>query len=150
MSTKVMPQGAGADAFASGVRGQETVRSDLQFAGIVCTDAEDMARQEYKLQSDLQYQVTRFGAGLPFQSGQLDTDLDLTRAFELVEESQQRWLALPKGIRDRYMSWANVEHAAKSGELEQFMKTLGIDGIGSPSVPDGSPSDSAAGEVSTA
>lgn len=138
------------DHFSSGVRGQETLRLSLEFPGIVCTDAEDMARQEYKLQSDLQYQVTRFGAGLPFQSGQLDTDLDLTRAFELVEESQQRWLALPKGIRDRYMSWANVEHAAKSGELEQFMKTLGIDGGGSPSVPDGSPSGSAAGGSSAA
>lgn len=131
------------DHFSSGVRGQETLRLNLEFPGIVCTAAEDMARQEYKLQSDLQYQVTRFGAGLPFHSGELDTDLDLTRAFELIEETQQRWLTLPKGVRDRYMSWANVEHAAKTGELEQFLKTLGLDGGSLPSKPDGSASGSA-------
>lgn len=131
------------DHFASGVRGQETLRLDLQFSGIVCTEAEDMARQEYKLQSDLSYQVQRFGAGLPFQSGELNTDLDLTKAFELIEESQQRWLSVPKSVRDRYQSWANVEAAAQSGELAQFLKTLGVDGGVLPSKPGVSASDSA-------
>lgn len=106
-----------------------------------------MARQEYKLQSDLQYQVTRFGAGLPFESGAVDFDhMDLTKAFELIEEAQQRWLTLPKVVRDRYQSWANVEAAAASGELEQVLKTAGIDGGVSPAEPDVPPSDSAAGE----
>lgn len=131
-------------------RGQEMVPpfgvSDVSPV-VSCTEAEDMARQEYKLQSDLQYQVTRFGAGLPFQSGAVDFDhMDLTKAFELIAESQERWLTLPKVIRDRYQSWANVEAAAASGELEQVLKTAGIDGGSSPSKPDGSPSESAAGE----
>lgn len=130
------------DSFATGVRGQETVAMDLQFGGIECTAAEDMARQEYKLQSDLQYQVTRFGAGLPFQPGDVDSDIDLTRAFELIEESQQRWLSLPRVIRDRYQSWANVERAAASGELEQVLKAAGIGELASP-VPPASASDSA-------
>lgn len=131
-------------------RGQEMVPpfgvSDVSPV-VSCTAEEDMARQEYKLQSDLQYQVTRFGAGLPFQSGVVDFDhMDLTKAFELIEESQQRWLTLPKVVRDRYQSWANVEAAAASGELEQVLKTAGIDGGVSPSKPDGSASDSAAGD----
>ena len=112
---------------------------------ISCTEAEDMARQEYKLQADLQYQVTRFGAGLPFKSGSVDFDhMDLTKAFELIAESQERWLTLPKVIRDRYQSWANVERAAQSGELAQVLKAAGIDAGSSASVPDASPSDSAA------
>jgi len=132
------------DYFASGVRGQESIRHMPMFSPVVvCNAAEDMARQEYKLSSDLAYQVTRFGAGVPFASGELDTDMDLTRAFELVEESQSRWLSLPKLVRDRYSSWANVEAAARSGELLQLLKTAGIDGSVLPAKPDGSASVSA-------
>lgn len=128
----------------SGLFGFAPILRSSEEPVVACTEGEDMARQEYKLQSDLQYQVTRFGAGLPFQSGSVDFDhMDLTKAFELIAESQERWLTLPKVIRDRYQSWANVERAAQSGELEQLLKTAGIDGGGSPSVPDGSASDSA-------
>lgn len=120
------------------------VKADGRVSPVVaCTAAEDMARQEYKMQSDLKYQVSRFGAGLPFSSGELDTDLDLDKAFALVEESQERWLTLPRVVRDRYMSWANVEAAAKSGELAQLLKTAGIDGSVSPAKPAVSASESA-------
>lgn len=136
-----MSRSAAFDAFASGVRGQESIRVMPEYGPVVvCSAAEDMARQEYKLSADLKYQVARFGAGVPFQSGEVDTDLDLTRAFQLIEETQQRWLSLPKLVRDRYTSWANVESAARSGELLQLLKTAGIDGSVLPSKPDGSPS----------
>lgn len=112
---------------------------------VVCPPEEDMARQEYKLQSDTSYQVQKFGAGLPFKSGEVDFDLlDLTKAFALIEESRDAWLRLPKVVRDRYRSWDNVEKAAKSGELEQLLKVAGADGGGSPSAPAALPSDSAA------
>lgn len=114
---------------------------------VACTAAEDMARQEYKMSSDLQYQVTRFGAGLPFKSGEVNFDqMDLTAAFSLLEESRDAWLRLPKVVRDRYQSWDNVERAAASGELQQLLQTAGIDMTGSSVVakPDVSPSESAA------
>lgn len=132
--------------FLSGVRGQESVSHDLEFPGIRCTAAEDMARQEYALSSDLAYQVQRFGVGaFPGKYGEQDFDLrDLTRAHELVAEAQAAWLGLPKVVRDRYASWANVEAAAKSGELEQLLKAAGVaPAVGAAS--DASPSDSAAG-----
>lgn len=113
---------------------------------IECTEAEDMARQEYKLQSDLAYQVQRFGAGLPFKSGEVNFDnLDLTKAFELIAESREAWLRLPKVVRDRYQSWENVERAAQTGELQQVLQTAGIDtGVVPVAKPAVSPSDSAA------
>lgn len=133
------------DIFASGVRGQETVAMDLQFGGVECTAAEDMARQEYALSSDLKYQIQRFGVGHHVVSGELDFDnLDLTRALALVEESSQAWLQLPKVLRDRYQSWTAIEQAHQSGELAQVLKAAGIDGGSLPSVSDASPSDSAA------
>lgn len=113
---------------------------------VACTPEEDMARQEYRLQSDLQYQVTRFGAGLPFSSGEVNWDnMDLTRAFELLEESRQAWFRLPRVVRDRYQSWDNVERAAASGELLQVLKAAGIAADAVPAaVAAASPSDGAA------
>lgn len=125
-----------------------------QFAGqlgadspvVACTPDEDKARQEYGLESDITYQISKFGVGHPVAHGELDFDsMDLTRAFELIEESQSRWLSLPKVVRDRYKSWANVEKAAASGELEQLLKAAGVDAGSSASAPAASPSDSAAG-----
>lgn len=134
------------DPFATGVRGQESIRLMPDFGeSVVCIAAEDMARQEYAIQCDLAYQVQRFGAGLPFQNGSVDFDaLDLTRAMEIVEQAQLAWLELPKVVRDRYQSWANVERAAQSGELQQLLKAAGAEAGGSASAPAASPSASAA------
>lgn len=128
-------------------RGQEAVGVVDVSPLIRCTAEEDMARQEYALQSDLAYQVQRFGVGQFGRSGVQDFDLmDLTKALAVIEESQQRWLSLPKVVRDRYQSWQNVERAAESGELAQILKAAGIEGSGSPSKPAASPSGSAAGD----
>lgn len=113
--------------FRTGVRGQETVRLNLEFPGVVCTAEEDKARQEYKQSSEIGYQISRFGVGHPVAHGEFDYDnLDLTRAYELVNDASERWLRLPRVIRDRYHSWAAVEAAASSGELEQVLKTAGV------------------------
>lgn len=131
------------DLFESGVRGQESVRLDLQFGGVECTAAEDMARQEYALSADIKYQVQRFGVGHPLQSGSVDFDnMDLTKAYAIVEQAQLAWLELPAVIRTRYKSWASVEAAAQSGELAQLLKTAGVEEVPS-SIRAGSPSDSA-------
>lgn len=133
------------DYFASGVRGQETVRLNLEFGGVRCTAEEDMARQEYALSTEIGYQISRFGVGHPVTFGEQDFDrMDLTTSMEIIEESSQRWLSLPKVVRDRYQSWTAVERAAKSGELEQLLRTAGAPAGrsgGAQAVP---PSDSAA------
>lgn len=127
------------------VVGQEVVWADRKSETIACTAGEDMCRQEYALQADLAYQVQRFGAGQPFQNGNVDFDaMDLTHALQIVEEAQLAWLQLPKVIRDRYQSWQNVERAARSGELEQLMKAAGVEGSGLPSAAAAVPSGSAA------
>lgn len=133
------------------LRGQHDVGLVDVPVGLECPPEEDMARQEYKLSSDTAYQVQRFGAGLPFKTGELNFDLlDLTKAFELMAESREAWLRLPKIVRDRYRSWDNVERAAATGELLQVLKAAGIDAGAVPaSKPDASPSESAAGDASS-
>jgi len=123
---------------------QDIVFADRPSPVVACTAEEDMARQEYALSADLSYQIQRFGVGAHGIYGELDYDhLDLTRAHELVREAQEAWLRLPKVIRDRYRSWANVEEAARSGELDQVLKTAGATGMFTVA-PAVSPSESAA------
>lgn len=95
------------DHWATGVRGQETVRLIPHFGDRVeCTASEDMARQEYKLESDIAYQMARFGQGMPHQHGEFDFDrADLQQALAAVEEATQAFQRLPKVVRDRYRSW---------------------------------------------
>lgn len=134
------------DPFVSGVRGQETMRDQLVFPGIDCSGDVDMARQEYALSSEIRYQIQQFGSGHRGESGHVDFDnMDLTRALELVEESNQAWLRIPKVIRDRYQSWSAVERAAASGELDQLLRVKGpaADAGGSASGAGPSASDSA-------
>lgn len=127
-------------------RSYESIGVDDFPVVVSCTEEESMTRQEYALQTDLAYQVQRFGVGQFGQSGIVDYDnLDLTTAIALVNESAERWAALPQAIRQRYGSWAAIEKAAKSGELEQVLKAAGVPPSSSGGTSAASPSDSAAG-----
>lgn len=107
--------------------GQEVVFRDRPSPVVVCTAEEDKARQEYAMSADIKYQIQRFGVGHPLQGGAIDFDnLDLTRAMALVEEASEAWLRLPSVVRERYQSWAAVEAAARSGELDQVLKAAGV------------------------
>lgn len=131
--------------FANGVRGQESVWLDLQFEGIRCTAEEDMARQEHALSTEIGYQISKFGVGHPVNYGEQNFDLmDRTLAIEVIEASNQAWLRLPRVVRDRYQSWANVEAAAQSGELEQLLRSAGVPAGSSGGASADPPSDSAA------
>jgi len=106
--------------------GQDVVWQDRPGPVISCTEAEDRCRQEYALQADLAYQVQRFGVGHHGDAGTVDFDaMDLTHALDLVARSNQAWLELPKVVRDRYMTWQNVEKAAQTGELQQLLGAAG-------------------------
>lgn len=113
---------------------------------VECSAAEDMCRQEYGLSSDIKYQIQTFGVGHRGESGMVNYDqMDLTTALELVEESSRAWSRLPAVVRERYGSWAAIEAAGASGELEQLLKAAGVNGV-SPLTPAASPP---AGDTST-
>lgn len=111
---------------------------------VACTPEEDRARQEYGVSSQIQYQIQRFGINHPLVSGEADFELmDLTVAMQKIEAANAAWLELPKVVRDRYHSWAAVEHAAKSGELDDLLKGAGVPAGSSGGAPAPSASDSA-------
>lgn len=106
------------------LRDQMCVWDNETFDGLVCPPSEDKARQEFKEEADLEFQIRRFGAGLPFQSGSVDYTLDLTKAYEMVERAQQAWAELPAAVQTRFANWSEVERAAASGDLATFLKGL--------------------------
>lgn len=106
--------------------GYSVCREARVYRGTVCPPEEDMARQEYALSSQIQYQIQQFGVGRPAESGEVDWDLrDLTTAMSIVREANDQWLTIPADVRARYSSWSNLEHARASGELDAFLKTRG-------------------------
>lgn len=113
---------------------------------VMCTPEEDMARQEFKEQVDVNRVVSQYGTNLFVMNhrGEFHQELDLTTAYQAVEESRAAWAKLPKEVRERYGSWDALQTAAESGELSEFLKPPPASGGGLPDAGGGSPSDSAA------
>lgn len=89
---------------------------------VECTEQEDRARQEFKAESDVVVQLQRYGAGLPFSSGERDDTLDLMRSYELVQKSRDAWARLPERVQEKYSGWRDLERAAADGSLQEFLK----------------------------
>jgi len=117
------------------LRDQMVVWDDVPGPGLVCPASEDRARQEFKEEADLEFQIRRFGAGLPFEANSVDYTMDLTKAYDLVERAQAAWSELPRPVREQYANWREVEAAAVSGQLESFLK--GLADPGAPPAPNG-------------
>lgn len=96
----------------------DTVDDDV----IVCSVQEDRARQEFKAETDTESIIRRLGAGIPFQNGFVDYDVDLTRAFAMLEEARTAWERLPGTVREKFKNWSEVEAAASSGQLGDMLK----------------------------
>lgn len=74
----------------------------LQFSGdksysekdiIICTEAEDRTRQEFKDESDVNKLLSRYGVNVPQVKavyGEVDTDLDLQGAYMVAQEVRER------------------------------------------------------------
>lgn len=82
------------------------------------TGAEDVTRQEFLRETDVNYILQRYG--LPRadpQFGEQFADVDLQRAIELQDELQAAYQRLPERLRRDYGSWGGIIAAADRGEL---------------------------------
>lgn len=117
--------------------------------GVACPPEEDVARQEFKDECDISYQMRRFGAGMPFppRYGVQDDTVDLLGAFEIMDRASEAFRALPPEVQRMYKSVGELWKAFEAGELvvgEPPKPAAGAAG-GSAAAGGGSPSDSAAG-----
>lgn len=112
----------------AGVIGQadvEVMRERSRASRLRCPPGEDKARQEFRDEVDVNSVVSRYGENFfaPVNSGRdVDYDLDLMGAIEAVEASRAAWGKLPEKVRAKYRSWEQLQVAAHSGELAEFLK----------------------------
>lgn len=79
---------------------------------------DQLTRQEFKEDADINSILRRHGvlpAPLPFVGGSTDFDLDLTTAYQAVQEARQTFDGLPASIRSQFPNWeALAAHLAAS------------------------------------
>lgn len=87
-----------------------------------CPPSEDKARQEFKLEADISYQIERFKSGVPFpvgRSGEVDYSVDLMKAHELIQDAEQRYATeSPEWIREKYRTYNEFWAAMMRGEIK--------------------------------
>lgn len=86
-------------------------------------DGEDMARQEFKDESDINVLIRKFGvssfAPRPELSLRPDTDydLDLQSALHAVADAKAAWFGMPADVRKAYPTWQSLLVGLDSGEI---------------------------------
>lgn len=98
---------------------------------IDCSTLPDLARQEFKADSDVNTIVNRFKRGVipltfPVQYGERDFELDLQAGLEAQRRLGEAFRKLPAEVRGRYVSWEEVAQAVARGDLE-FVKDSGVE-----------------------
>lgn len=89
--------------------------------GIDCSDLPDLARQEFKDETDINNIVSRYGAGAPQHKmvfGEVDYDQDLQQAKGILEQAQKAWDQMDPRIREKYRGWRSLFTAIENGTFE--------------------------------
>lgn len=94
--------------------------------GIDCGNREDMARQEFKDDTDVNKILGRYGVNAdmrPLQFGNVNYDLDLQQALEAIIAANEAMASLPDTLRERYPSWESLSKGLRDGTLKRDLET---------------------------
>lgn len=86
-----------------------------------CSDDIDMARQEFKDESDIHYMLQRFGLVQPRGAptyGVWDDSIELQTALASTRQAQTAFKQLPPDLQQKVGSIENLVNAALSGAIE--------------------------------
>lgn len=121
--------------------------------GLGCDPDEDVTRQEFKDECDVNKILSRLGALPPSRpvhfGGDVDFDVDLLSAYEAVQRAREAYDALSPKIRAQYRDWQTLAADLVSGKLpEEAPPSPGgtTEGLG----PEGGPPAPPAGEAKPA
>jgi hypothetical protein len=90
-------------------------------AGISFEGTEDLARQEFKEEADINFLLAKFGVNTPNRPptyAEVDYDIDLQSALMAIHEVKKAHRQLPEDILNRYPSWQSLLNAVESGTLQ--------------------------------
>lgn len=86
---------------------------------------QDMTRQEFKTDADINTILKRFGVhgigGINEKKPEfrtVDYNLDLATAYSAIEQAKQAHNQLPANLRDRFKTWPELLNALDRGELK--------------------------------
>lgn len=97
--------------------------NDIQsaMAAIDFTATEDLARQEFKLEADINVLLGRFGLDTPVRRvtfGEVDFGIDLQQALSAVDQATTAYRDLPPALRAEFPTWQSVLNALVTGRLK--------------------------------
>lgn len=81
---------------------------------------EDLARQEFKDEADINYMLSKFGVTQPRNAptyGEWDDSIDLQQALEATREARRGFNNLPKELRDKFNTLEDFMRAVDNGSL---------------------------------
>ena len=92
--------------------------------GIDFDPDDDKTRQEFRDESDIHYLVNRYGGidahQRPVSFGEVDFDVDLLSAHEVVRAARTQYENLPPHIREKFPDMLSVIRAHETGTLPDF------------------------------
>lgn len=91
--------------------------------GLDCTASRDTVRPEFGYEADINNIMKHFGVGR-FTTAQpnftsTDWGVDLQQAMHTIVHAHEAHAKLPKELRDKYPTYADLVKAAETGELEK-------------------------------
>lgn len=90
--------------------------------GLACTAEEDVTRQEFKDETDINKLLTRYGGNVPLRAatygGTVDDNIDLQQALGAIADAKHAWRNLPENLRNRYTDWRQLLNALENGQLK--------------------------------
>lgn len=109
-----------------------------QLSAVDTTEWEDLARQEFKVEADINEMLKRFGVlGVqqrPLVFGDVDYSIDLQQALFAVKEAKRVWERMPADVKAEFPTWQSLLNAANTGDLK-----LHFEDPPKPPVPEGTP-----------
>lgn len=89
---------------------------------IDCSNLPDMARQEFKDETDVNKLLARYGVeammrGEP-QYAEIDYTMDLQQSLESIREAERAIAKLPVELRTKYSTWERLLDGAYNGEFK--------------------------------
>lgn len=93
--------------------------------GLECDPAEDVARQEYKADTDVNRVLAGFGVGFkdrPLTYADVDGNLDLQQALEARDAATRALRTLPQPVKDQFPTWEALIAATANGDLKRALQ----------------------------
>lgn len=78
---------------------------------IDCSTMPDLARQEFKDETDVNKVLARYGVNTPLRQPEystVDYDMDLQQALAAIETAQEALRKLPPQLRQKYPTWETL------------------------------------------